>query len=357
MFKVNNNQFLIFKTIFVGSIGGILFNIMLLPLPWMLGPAFMVGMMALSGLKVSVNQKFRNPFIGIIGVWLGSYFSSNIIEALYEWSISLIFLLIFIPFSHLISYIVLIYFRRLKKPEAFFIGSPGGLLEMTLGAEECGANSKKVSLVHIFRIFLTVMIVPNILLLLFPGAFSREAIWPDFGGEIFHVFVFFIIIPIGMFLGNKINLPGNRLFGPLILSAIIHLLGIFKLDANISILIIAQLIIGSFLGSNMSGISWKTALNYIIDAMIVIFCLILSFIPFVYILDKISNIRTEALILAFSPGGVNEMGLVAAFLNIEPAYVITHHLARLCTILILLIFAKKYLYEKFKTINNFKSDK
>ena len=188
MFKVNNNQILIFKTIFVGSIGGILFNIMLLPLPWMLGPAFMVGMMALSGLKVSVNQKFRNPFIGIIGVWLGSYFSSNIIEALYEWSISLIFLLIFIPFSHLISYIVLIYFRRLKKPEAFFIGSPGGLLEMTLGAEECGANSKKVSLVHIFRIFLTVMIVPNILLLLFPGAFSREAIWPDFGGEIFHVF-------------------------------------------------------------------------------------------------------------------------------------------------------------------------
>ena len=59
-------------------------------------------------------------------------------------------------------------------------------------------------------------------------------------------------------------------------------------------------------------------------------------------------IKTEEVILAFSPGGVNEMGLLAAFLEIEPAYVLTHHLFRLCTVLILLIFAKKYLYPKFK---------
>ena len=64
-------------------------------------------------------------------------------------------------------------------------------------------------------------------------------------------------------------------------------------------------------------------------------------------------IKTEAVILAFSPGGVNEMGLLAAFLNIEPAYVLTHHLFRLCTVLILLIFAKKYLYPKFKKMKNF----
>ena len=50
------------------------------------------------------------------------------------------------------------------------------------------------------------------------------------------------------------------------------------------------------------------------------------------------SIKTEAGILAFSPGGVNEMGLLAAFLEIVPAYVLTHHLTRLCAVLILLIF-------------------
>ena len=33
---------------------------------------------------------------------------------------------------------------------------------MTLGAEECKADAKKVSLVHISRIFLTVMLIPNL---------------------------------------------------------------------------------------------------------------------------------------------------------------------------------------------------
>ena len=195
------------------------------------------------------------------------------------------------------------------------------------------------------------MIVPNLLLLIFPGAFIREPIWPDFEGDILHVFAFVILIPLGTFIGNKVNLPGTQFFGPLIVSAIIHVTGIFELNAYISFLIISQLIIGSFFGCNMNGLKWKEAGSYVIDALTVVFSLILSFMPFVIALYSFTTIRPEAVILAFTPGGVNEMGLLAAFLNIEPAYVVTHHLFRLCTVLFLLIFAKKYLYPKFKKIN------
>ena len=142
---------------------------------------------------------------------------------------------------------------------------------MTLGAEECKANSKKVSLVHMTRIFLTVMIVPNLLLFIFPGSFTREPIWPDLEGNIFHIFAFVIFIPIGTFIGNKINLPGSQFFGPLIISALIHVTGVFQLNANITFLIISQLIIGSFFGSNMNGLTWKIAGNYVIDALMCFF--------------------------------------------------------------------------------------
>ena len=103
----------------------------------------------------------------------------------------------------------------------------------------------------------------------------------------------------------------------------------------------------------MNGVSWKTASNYFIDAMIVVISLTLCIVPFLFLMKFFTSIKTEAVILAFSPGGVNEMGLLAAFLNIEPAYVLTHHLSRLCAVLILLIFAKKYLYPKFKTMKKF----
>jgi hypothetical protein len=195
------------------------------------------------------------------------------------------------------------------------------------------------------------MLVPNLLLLIFPGAFFREPIWPDTEGNILHIFAIIILMPLGSFIGNKLNFPGYQFFGPLILSAILHVSGLFDLNANISFLIISQWIIGSYFGCNMNGISWRVAGNYLIDAFTVVICLIISFFPFVIILYLLTSLKPEAIILAFTPGGVNEMGLLAAFINIEPAYVLTHHLFRLCTVLFLLIFAKKFLYPKFKKMN------
>ena len=318
----------------------------------MLGPSFSVAIFALSGVHVNISRKFRAPFVGITGVWLGSYFQPAILDNINVWLFSLFFLMLYVPFAHVITYYVLIKIRKLNKPEAFFIGSPGGLLEMTLGAEECKADAKKVSLTHVSRIFLTVMFIPNLLLVFYPGAFEREPTWPNLDGNFLHVMAFIFIIPIGYLIGKRINFPGYQLFGPLILSAILHMSGNLQLNANIIFLIISQLIIGSFFGSNMNGVSWKEAGNYLIDAILVVLFLTLSIIPFIFIMFMFTSIRTEAVLLAFSPGGVNEMGLLAAFLNIEPAYVLTHHLLRLCSVLILLIFAKKILYPKFKKKNS-----
>jgi uncharacterized protein len=347
---INKNIIIFAKTIAIGILGGIVFNFFLLPLPWMLGAAFSVAIFALSGINVNIKRSFRAPFIGITGVWLGSYFQSSILNDLNVWLISLLFLIVYVPFAHFISYYILIKFRKINKPEAFFIGSPGGLLEMTLGAEECKADAKKVSLIHITRIFLTVMLIPNLILLFFPGSFEREPIWPNFEGNFLHVIAFFIIIPVGHYFGKKFNFPGYQLFGPLIISAILHMIGFFQLNANITFLIISQLIIVSFFGCNMNGTTWKVAGSYLIDALFVVFSLTLSFVPFIFVIKLLTSIKIEAMVLAFSPGGVNEMGLLASFINIEPAYVLTHHLLRLCTVLFLLIFAKKYLYPKFKKL-------
>jgi uncharacterized membrane protein AbrB (regulator of aidB expression) len=61
---------IIFRTLLIGILGGVSFNILLFPLPWVLGPAFFVAMFALLGTEVNIPQNFRNPFIGVIGIWL-----------------------------------------------------------------------------------------------------------------------------------------------------------------------------------------------------------------------------------------------------------------------------------------------
>ena len=341
---------IIFRTILIGMLGGAIFNILLFPLPWVLGPAFFVAIFALFRVEVNIPQKLRNPFIGIIGIWLGQSFSSSVFVELNDWGISIILLLLYVPFSYLMTYLFLHKIRKLEKAEAFFISSPGGLLEMVLGAEECGANSKLVGLVHMIRIFLTVFTIPTIIFVLFPGSFERESVWPNFEGTLVDCLIILLILPIGLIFGKIFRIPGRRLFGPLIVSAILHITETIDLNAPIIIFIFAQLITGSFFGSNMNGLTWQTAEKYLGHAVGIVISLSMCMIPFIFLITYLIDARPEAIILAYSPGGINEMGLVAATLGIKPAFVITHHLFRLFIVVLILGLAQKFIYPKLKIL-------
>ena len=341
---------IVFRTILIGMLGGAAFNILLFPLPWVLGPAFFVAVFALFKVEVNIPQKLRNPFIGIIGIWLGQSFSSSVFVELNDWGISIILLFLYVPFSYLMTYLFLHKIRKLEKAEAFFISSPGGLLEMVLGAEECGANSKLVGLVHMIRIFLTVFTIPTIIFVLFPGSFERESVWPNFEGTLVDCLIILLILPIGLIFGKIFRIPGRRLFGPLIVSAILHITETIDLNAPIIIFIFAQLITGSFFGSNMNGLTWQTAKNYLGHAVGIVISLSMCMIPFIFLITYLIDARPEAIILAYSPGGINEMGLVAATLGIKPAFVITHHLFRLFIVVLILGLAQKFIYPKLKLL-------
>lgn len=314
----------------------------------MLGPAFLVAIFALFKVNVLIPPKFRNPFIGILGVWLGGSFDSSILDNVETWFLTLLLLALYIPFAFYLTFLVLHKIRKIEKPESFFIASPGGLLEMVLGAEECGADSKQVGIIHMIRIFLTVFTIPSLILISFPGSFEREAIWPVMDIDLLNLIILFIIVYLGVFLGRIIKLPGPRLFGPLLLSAIISIFELYKIEMSITVVIFAQLVSGSFFGSNFNGLSWKIAGKYIGHSISVVITLIISMLPFILIVKLISDITPAAIFLAFAPGGVNEMGLLAFLLNIEPAFVITHHLFRLSVVVVILGLAQKFLYPKFK---------
>ena len=108
-------------------------------------------------------------------------------------------------------------------------------------------------------------------------------------------------------------------------------------------------------GSNFNGLSWLVAKKYVIHAASIVLCLLIALIPFLFMTNFIGDIKPEAMILAFAPGCVNEMGLVASVLNIEPAYVITHHLFRLTMVIVILSIAQKYIYPKIKRLVKEKS--
>ena len=56
---------------------------------------------------------------------------------------------------------------------------------------------------------------------------------------------------------------------------------------------------------------------------------------FAYMLQPFTSEGVEAVLLAFAPGGLAEMSLIALALGIEAAFVATHHIIRIAMIVIL----------------------
>ena len=53
-----------------------------------------------------------------------------------------------------------------------------------------------------------------------------------------------------------------------------------------------------------------------------------------YLVDPLSGIDVRPIVLAYSPGGLAEMSLIALSLGIETAFVATHHIVRIGLIVI-----------------------
>jgi uncharacterized membrane protein AbrB (regulator of aidB expression) len=53
------------------------------------------------------------------------------------------------------------------------------------------------------------------------------------------------------------------------------------------------------------------------------------------IVHVLTDLPFASLILAFSPGGLAEMSLIALALDIDPAFVATHHVVRIFLVVVL----------------------
>ena len=61
----------------------------------------------------------------------------------------------------------------------------------------------------------------------------------------------------------------------------------------------------------MHGINWKIAREYVDFAIGIVMFLTVCMIPFIVFISIFIGTKPEAIILAFAPGGIQEMGLVA----------------------------------------------
>ncbi|MEJ8572878.1 AbrB family transcriptional regulator [Microbaculum marinum] len=323
-------------TVAIGGVSGWVASRLGLPLAWMMGSMLTVGLIGMFGIKigghgVEVPHWLRTSMIPIIGVMLGSGFTPTVVAGIGEWWVTMLALIVFILLASAVAYQ---FYRRVFGFDAitsYFSSIPGGLIDMAIIGEAAGGDGRSISLVHFARILVSVLTIPFLMQWLY-GPIGHQAIHPGASSleiELVDVGLLTACAVVGYFGGRAIRLPGAQISGPLFLSAIAHGTQLTAASPPDFLIAVAQIVVGSSLGARFAGVSVRAAGKVMLASMCATALMFAVTIALALSLATFVDEPLPALILAYSPGGVAEMSLIALSMNVGVAFVTAHHIARI----------------------------
>lgn len=325
-------------TFALGALGGGVFTILGLPLGMLLGSLLAVALAAAAGIRLfgarpAVPQGWRMVLMPVIGVAIGASFPPDFIDHAARWWLTLLALLVFVPLAHVIGWWVFRRFGRIEPRTAYFAAMPGGFFEALEMGEKAGADMALLVALQFLRLILCIVFIPIAFAIVtgkvvgsgagmdWPGAHEPLLAWD--------VLVLVIAGALGWWLAVKLRLPAAVLSGPLLLSGIAHIAGLTAAAPPEWAILLTQWVVGTSLGSRFAGFSPATLWLSLRLAALSVALMLAVAVGIALLLAGPVGEPVPAVILAFAPGGITEMSLVALSLQMSAVYVTMHHLLRI----------------------------
>ena len=314
----------------IGAIGGIVFVLLDLPLPWMLGAMLATMAASLCGLALRVAPPVRGSMLVVIGLVIGSGFTPELMAGAGRWLWSLGALPVYVV---VIAGTMMAYLRRFARFDpltAYFAAAPGGLGEIVLLSDQAGADVRRVSLVHSLRVVLLVTAIPLLVDQLGLTLPAPPVPGPAPSPE--DTLLMLVSGAGGYAVARTLHLPGALLLGPLTASGAVHVLGWVEGSPPASLVAVAQVVVGASVGSRFSGLRAQAVLHALGHGLVMTLLMLVLATLVALVVHPLAGIPLLPLLLAYVPGGVAEITLVALALGIDPAFVAVHHVVRIALI-------------------------
>lgn len=310
----------------------------------MIGALVFTTITSLSGAPLMRPKRLRVFVIPILSVMLGASFTSDVLEHLQKWALSISALVVCaLPVTAAVSY-YLVRFAKWDVPTAYFSASPGGFSEMALLGEAMGADDRRISLNHSVRIMLTVRVIPFWFKFFEgcqPGNMDALGHFDEFAPKAAAILLTCAVA--GYVIAKLLNFPAAQLLGPVILSAIVHMSGVTEARPPGELVAAAQVVIGATIGCRFIGVSVRTVFGVMVQAGAITALMLATALAFAWGVSQVMGVSVTTLWLCFAPGGLAEMALISLSLGIDVAFVPVHHMVRVILLVSVAAFAFKLL--------------
>ena len=320
----------------LGGAGGWIASLLNLPLAWMIGAMLATTLGSAGGLPLAMSLRVRAVMVAVLGVMLGSGFTPEILARMAEWSLSLAALALYAATAGGAAWF---YFHRIcgyDRVTSYFAAMPGGLSEMTIVGTEMGGDTRIISLSHSARLLLVVLLLPfgfQFVLGYDPAAKPAVGLpLVEMSGTDLAVLAACGVV--GFFGAKAVKLPAAPIVGPMILSAAVHLTGWSEARPPFELVAAAQVVVGSAIGCRFAGATLRLVVRAVAASLGSTAILLAVNVVFAAALHTTVGLSATALMLAYAPGGLAEMSLIAIAIGTDAAFVATHHIVRIFLIVV-----------------------
>ena len=324
----------------VGALGGLLFQLLNLPLAWMLGPLVANLLASAKGASVAVPEPLRNVFLAVMGLVLGSQVTPELAHRVLDWPLSAALLLLGVAAS---TAVASAWYRRcgFDPVSAWFGAAPGAMTAMILLGEKCGGDPQRIAVAQSLRIMLVILFLPPLFWAfeggegsLGPAASSLEHGW------------MLLTIPLLIPLGRWLRIPSSALLTPLLMAALLSGLDMASLALPEWGMNLMLWVLGSAIGSRFQGMTRRLLGRYLWQSGVATLLALMALAVFAELIHRTVGVGRDVALLALAPGGIGEMAILAVALDIDPVFVAFHHLLRMITLMVFAPFWARWLLSR-----------
>lgn len=316
------------RSIALGALAWAVADALGFPAPALTGPALLMSVLGLAGLKLDIAVTVRNCAFLAIGVTMGTGVTPEVIETVRQWPAGFVILAAAMVVTVVAGTALLHRLWRFDRETALLAAMPGHLSYVLGLSAERHADLAVIGVVQSIRLLALTLIVPFAVV----WANGDGGAMPVQAGNEMSATVLVATIVLSAALGwvlHRFAVPAALLLGGMVVSTIGHLGGWTEGQMPIWLALPAFVVLGTLIGTRFSGITLamlaRSAVAGIAATVLAsAICLAATLAASLFVDAPFSQI-----LIAFAPGGVETMAAMALMMDVDATYVAAHHIWRL----------------------------
>ncbi len=303
------------------------------PAGWLTGAMLAVALIGTRRRWTGPSPLVVNLGMLLSGVVIGSSATPEAVALLAHNPVSLVLLLASMAATLVVTGLVLERMGGWTRLDAVLASAPGALSAVMAVARETGAGIPRIAVVQLFRLFLLVAVGPSLLAAVGVGGGPAPAMAIAGPRDIA------IMLAAGAACGLlcwRLGVMAPMILGATISSAALHATGLVHGSLPAFLALPGFVIIGALIGARFGTVSLRelTGLLPVATAAFVASTAVAA--VFSAATAALAGVSFGVAFIAFAPGGLEAMALLAVLLGLDPLFVGAHHMVRFMAVGLLL---------------------